>query len=293
LKRFSLLTLLALFACGGQDAPTDPLTGEVRPSFDVVDITPPVAPAPPADLILQCAADVPPPVTLTATDDVDGPITVGPTTQITPGSSINDFVMVRTWTFTDVVGNTSSVSQTITVQDNVAPVAPAAPSDLTVARASDVPPPVSLTATDNCDGDITVSPTAQITPGSGAIDFVMVRTWTFTDVSGNTSSVSQTITVIIPDSDGDGVLDPDDRCPATVPDSVNPDDLKARRYAWYGPSGADFVSGDGPWAPVFSIAATGGCSGEQIIDALGLGAGHLHFGLSLSAMRTWIDRINP
>ncbi|NNL31839.1 MAG: T9SS type A sorting domain-containing protein, partial [Flavobacteriaceae bacterium] len=144
---------------------------------------------------LQCASDVPAAVDLTATDNCDGDIIVSPTANTTPGACANDFVMVRTWTFTDSCGNTSSVSQTITVNDDTAPVPPAPPADLNLQCASDVPAAVDLTATDNCDGDITVSPTANTTPGACANDFVMVRTWTFTDDCGNTSSVSQTITV--------------------------------------------------------------------------------------------------
>jgi CSLREA domain-containing protein len=164
------------------------------------DVTPPVPPAAPADLVLQCGDDVPPPVDLTAVDDVDGPITVSPTTVVFPGVSPNDFVMVRTWTFTDSSGNSASVSQTITVSDTTAPVPPTAPADVTVVGAAAVPPPVDLTAIDNCDGAITVSPTALIIPGSGPNDFVLVRTWTFTDVTGNTSSISQTITVVPPNT---------------------------------------------------------------------------------------------
>ncbi|MEJ2595251.1 MAG: T9SS type A sorting domain-containing protein, partial [bacterium] len=63
---------------------------------------------------------------------------------------------------------------------------------------TDVPAQVDLTATDNCDGDITVSPTSVVTPGSTNCpnDYVEVRTWTFTDAAGNSSSVSQTITVL-------------------------------------------------------------------------------------------------
>jgi len=76
----------------------------------VPDDKPPAVPAAPADLNLECADDVPPPVTLTAVDNCDGAITVSPTVQVTPGLSLNDFVIVRTWTFTDLCGNSSSVS---------------------------------------------------------------------------------------------------------------------------------------------------------------------------------------
>lgn len=195
----------------------------ISQTIRVNDDVAPVAPAAPADLILQCAADVPPPVNLTASDNCDGDITVGPTTQITPGVCANDFLIVRTWIFTDVGGNTSSVSQTISINDDIAPVAPAAPADLVLACAADVPPPVDLTATDNCGGNITVSPTTQIIPGACANDFVMVRTWTFSDVCGNTSSVSQTISVlddvapVAPAPPADLIL----QCTADIPPPVD------------------------------------------------------------------------
>ena len=170
-------------------------SSSVSQTINVNDTTPPDAPAPPADVNVQCAADVPPPVNLTANDNCDGDITVSPSAVITPGDCENQFTMVRTWTFVDDCGNSSSVSQTINVNDTTPPDAPAPPADVNVQCAEDVPPPVNLTANDNCDGDITVSPSAVITPGDCEDQFTMVRTWTFVDDCGNSSSVSQTITV--------------------------------------------------------------------------------------------------
>uniref|UniRef100_UPI001F314679 T9SS type A sorting domain-containing protein n=1 Tax=Portibacter marinus TaxID=2898660 RepID=UPI001F314679 len=198
-------------------------TSSVSQTIIVEDKTAPVAPAAPADLTLDCAADLPPPVNLTASDNCDGDITVSPTAQIIPGSCLNNFTMFRTWTFTDTCGNTSAVSQTIIVEDKTAPVAPAAPADLTLDCAADLPPPVNLTATDNCDGDITVSPTALILPGSCLNDFTMFRTWTFTDTCGNASSVSQKIVVlddaapVAPAAPADLILE----CGNDVPPPVN------------------------------------------------------------------------
>ncbi|MBT8270726.1 MAG: HYR domain-containing protein, partial [Bacteroidia bacterium] len=87
-----------------------------------VDDTAPVPPTPPADVTVQCADDVPAPVDLTAVDNCAGPITVSPTVVVTSGSCLNEFSEVRTWTFSDGCGNTSTVSQTITVKDDTAPV---------------------------------------------------------------------------------------------------------------------------------------------------------------------------
>ena len=145
------------------------------------------------------------------------------TAQTTAGACANDFVMVRTWTFTDDCGNTSSVSQTITVFDDEAPAAPAPPPDMALSCAADIPPPVDLTATDNCSGEITVSPTVQTITGACANDITIFRTWTFTDECGNTSSVSQTITVfdgvapVPPAAPADLVLS----CAADIPPPID------------------------------------------------------------------------
>ncbi|RZJ64198.1 MAG: gliding motility-associated C-terminal domain-containing protein [Flavobacterium sp.] len=174
-------------ACGNSSS--------VSQNIVIKDIVAPVIPAAPADVTVQCASQVPANVTLTATDTCQGPITAQGVDVTTPGSCPNSFVIVRTWTFTDACGNAASVSQTITVNDTIAPVAPAAPAAVAVACASLVPANVTLTAQDNCEGAITAQGVDVTTPGSCANSFTIVRTWTFADACGNTSSVSQTITV--------------------------------------------------------------------------------------------------
>jgi len=144
---------------------------------------------------IECAADVPAAIDLTAMDNCDGDITVSPTEVMTTSGCANNFTIVRTWTFEDMCGNVSSISQTITVNDDTAPAVPIAPSDVTVQCGADIPAATNLTATDNCDGLIRVSPAEEIVPGDCPNSFVLVRTWTFADICGNTSSVSQTISV--------------------------------------------------------------------------------------------------
>ncbi|WP_442787989.1 HYR-like domain-containing protein, partial [Flavobacterium suncheonense] len=170
-------------------------TSSVSQTINVADTSSPVLPQAPADVTVACSADVPAMISLTATDTCAGPITSVGVDTITPGSCPNSYVITRTWTFGDLCGNTSSVSQTITVNDNIAPVAPAAPANVTVSCSAEVPAMISLTANDNCQGEITVQGTDSITPGDCINSFVVVRTWTFVDACGNTSSVSQTITV--------------------------------------------------------------------------------------------------
>jgi putative flippase GtrA len=164
-------------------------------TFTVQDTTVPVAPAAPESVTVACEGEVPAAATLTATDNCAGELTGVVTEVVTPGQCANSYTITRTWTFTDACSNASTVSQTITVNDTVAPVAPAAPENVTVVCATDVPAMISLTATDNCGAEITVEGVDSITQGECAGSYVVTRTWTFTDACGNTSSVSQTITV--------------------------------------------------------------------------------------------------
>ncbi len=180
--------------------------------YYVDDTTAPVAPTPPAAASYQCAANVPAPGSLTATDNCSGNITVtgADTNNGGTGCPGSPLVITRTWTFSDACGNSSSVSQTITVIDNTAPVAPAAPAAASYQCATNVPAPGSLTATDNCSGNITVTGVDTNNGGTGCpgSPLVITRTWTFSDACGNSSSVSQTITVI--DTQGPNAFDPAD-----------------------------------------------------------------------------------
>jgi hypothetical protein len=157
---------------------------------NVVDNTAPVATAP-ATQTFQCLAEVPAPGTLTATDNCSGNITAtGTDVQVASGCG---YTITRTWTFTDACNNTSSVSQTINVLDNTAPVLPAAPAAQNFQCLADVPAPGTLTATDNCSGNITATGVdVQVAKACG---YTITRTWTFTDACNNTSSVSQIINV--------------------------------------------------------------------------------------------------
>ena len=154
----------------------------------------------PPDVSLECGGSTDPSNTGTAnaSGGCDGgeDLAISFSDFILEGICSGDLTIERTWTATDSCGNTASAKQYIYVQDTTAPSPPASPADLNLECASDTPPPIDLTAVDNCDGSITVSPSAVITPGSCGNDFNMVRTWTFGDVCGNTAAVSQTLDVL-------------------------------------------------------------------------------------------------
>ena len=98
------------------------------------------------------------------------------------------------------------------------------------------------------------------------------------------------------DSDGDGVVDPIDACPDTViPEATVPGvRLGVNRFALVDDD-FDFDTtppeGEGPGRS-YTTADTAGCSCEQIIGALELGAGHAKFGCSISAMDEWVGLVS-
>ena len=100
------------------------------------------------------------------------------------------------FTATDACRNSASTSATFSVQDNTPPILPVAPATITVGCASNIPTMISLTARDNCSGNITVEGTNSIELGDCENTYTINRTWTFTDACNNISSTSQIIHVI-------------------------------------------------------------------------------------------------
>ncbi len=163
----------------------------------LIDSTPPVLSDCPTDNpTVECYADVPDPAPVTALDNCDGVIAAQlDEEESNPGSNC-DNVITRTWTATDSCGNSTSCTQTITVDDITAPVLSGCPTDNpTVQCYADVPAPAIVTALDNCDGAIPVQfDEEESNPGSNCNN-VITRTWTATDSCGSSSSCTQTITM--------------------------------------------------------------------------------------------------
>ena len=167
--------------CGNSTTHTQTIT--------VDDNTAPVFTNAPADVAVDCNA-IPTAPTVTATDNC-GTVTV------VAAPEQNNVVggcgtIVRSWTATDQCGNSTTHTQTITVDDNTAPVFTNAPADVTV-DCNAIPTAPTVTATDNC-GTVTVVAAPEqnnVVGGCGTI----VRSWTATDQCGNSTTHTQTITV--------------------------------------------------------------------------------------------------
>jgi gliding motility-associated-like protein len=168
-------------------------TGTATQTITINDNIPPVFSAPPANITVQCIGDVPAMTSLNWTDNCDGAGSVTGTDAALVGGTCGGTI-TRTWTYIDACGNAASVNQTITINDNIAPVFSAPPANITVQCIGDVPAMTSLNWTDNCDGAGSVSGTDASIAG-GPCGGTITRTWTYTDACGNTSSVSQTFTI--------------------------------------------------------------------------------------------------
>lgn len=88
------------------------------------------------------------------------------------------------------------------------------------------------------------------------------------------------------DSDDDGVLDGVDVCSGTVLPDEPTRGLKGARFA--AQEDGNFDSGLDRFDGRYTLVDTHGCSGTQIIEIDGLGAGHTRFGISKSALEAFI-----
>ncbi|MFB9055617.1 gliding motility-associated C-terminal domain-containing protein [Mariniflexile ostreae] len=101
---------------------------------------------------------------------------------------------IVTWTVTDHAGNIQTCEQTVTVLDHTPPVfVESLPVDATY-ECDRVPDAKTLTATDAC-GTAEVTFNEERIEGACTSNYLLKRTWVATDLSGLTTSYTQTITV--------------------------------------------------------------------------------------------------
>jgi gliding motility-associated-like protein len=180
-------TWTAADACGNQATATQVIY--------ISDKTPPVLGVVPADITLDCVDPIPPAASVTISDNCDSIPVITLNETIIPGICATSYSLVRTWTGSDICGNKSSKSQTITVVDNNAPVINYVPTDLKV-QCDDIPlTHVDVVAEDLCADTVYITYSDQITPGNCDHDYLITRTFTANDGCGNTSTASHHIVV--------------------------------------------------------------------------------------------------
>ncbi|RAR51168.1 hypothetical protein B0I10_101344, partial [Flavobacterium lacus] len=161
-------------------------------TINIVDTIPPVISNLPAETTIQCPAT--PEFAVATANDSCGSASITFDDEIINGNCAGNYTIIRTWTAIDQSGNTSSSSQTITVNDTIAPsFVEELPADVTV-ECNAVPTATTLTATDNC-GDATVTFAEAIQQGDCPNAYVVTRTWTATDACENQTVHTQIITV--------------------------------------------------------------------------------------------------
>jgi hypothetical protein len=162
-------------------------------NYKIVDKTPPVLYGVPDNTSVSCDA-IPEPATVTATDNCgpDPSVSFKETNDKT-GDCAN-YTITRTWSASDACGNPVSASQTIKVYDKTPPVLHGVP-DNTSASCDAIPEPATVTATDNCGPDPSVSFKETNDKTGDCANYTITRTWSASDACGNPVSASQTIKV--------------------------------------------------------------------------------------------------
>jgi gliding motility-associated-like protein len=109
----------------------------------------------------------------------------------------NTYIRTRVWNFTDGCSNLSNnFTQIITIQDDTKPnFTGQLPQNLTLECNQIVPSAAVLSATDNCNGIVTIDFEEQTIPGTCPSNKTILRTWTATDICGNFETHSQEITI--------------------------------------------------------------------------------------------------
>ncbi|WP_298535543.1 gliding motility-associated C-terminal domain-containing protein [uncultured Algibacter sp.] len=165
-------------------------------TYSIKDNTAPVLTLP-ANATAECSDDLSPIDfgTATASDNCDDAPTITFEDVRTDGACSGTFTIERTWTATDVCGNTASAIQMISTSDTTAPIF--GQTDLPVSlivECGQVPDAETLTASDNC-GDAIVTVEDLRIDGDCDNNYVIERTYTATDDCGLTNTHIQTITV--------------------------------------------------------------------------------------------------
>ncbi|WP_321288847.1 HYR domain-containing protein [uncultured Sunxiuqinia sp.] len=218
--------------CSGTITRTYQITDECGNSANITqeilveDSIAPVLSGIPANTNASCS-NIPTAATPTATDNCDSSpaVTLVETSTKTSDGSCTDFsyVLTRTWIAEDACGNSSSASQTITVQDATNPSI-TAPANITIdcSDSQDTSFTGSPAINDNCDSTPSISVSDEVSFLGCASEASIIRTFTVTDACGNSATAKQYITVAdnTPPTWDSFPSDFSVACPDSIPDTA-------------------------------------------------------------------------
>jgi hypothetical protein len=176
------------------------LCGNSTVQIALVTVTDSVAPefsGTPEDVTLSCDAWEGYTIIIPdATDNCD--VNLAPAvvdTTMEEGACPGSFTAVLTFTVTDAAGNATSTSQTILVEDNLAPQFTEIPGNVSIECGSPLPQDLPL-AEDNCSDPVLVTLVAvDSLPGECPQDWTVIRTFAASDACGNEATAQQTVII--------------------------------------------------------------------------------------------------
>jgi len=135
-----------------------------------------------------------------AIDNCDPEIFVTYEDEIFTTACAQEYTIRRTYSVYDCDENLAQHVQDITIDDSTAPEFTSFPADVADVECDAVPAVAdlgSLAASDNCDGNPSISYDGEVrTDGDCEDSYMLERTWTTVDCAGNSHTQTQTITVV-------------------------------------------------------------------------------------------------
>ncbi len=150
----------------------------------------------PENQTIDCAEDVPGPLSLTASDNCDNEVVV--TVETSESNTDCPKTITYNYTASDNCGNVNTYQYAIIINDEIAPVITLTGTAEISIECDETVPAEGATASDNCDNNVTVNVSEDINyPDQNCQTcYVITRTYTATDLCGNSANpVVQTISV--------------------------------------------------------------------------------------------------
>ena len=181
------LTLL-LTACGGGGSSSEPAPTTPTPTPTPADTVAPVVQLNGSQNLNHEQGTTFTDPGATATDDVDGAVSVTTTGEV--GTDAGTYTL--NYSATDAAGNTASISRTVVVQDTTAPVVTLVGSNQISLFVGDTYEELGATAVDLVDGEINVSVSGSVSTEQAGQSTL---TYSATDTAGNSGMTTRTVTV--------------------------------------------------------------------------------------------------